>query len=163
MQYPRAARRWAVWCVPAVLSAAVLVSTPTASFAAANPLAAAATTPAASVEQSGLSSPHLATRMNAELRADLKDGLRDVRPHVAQAIEVLALLMALRFMVRFARRRYARRWAGVHLQLHVVASPAADFTLHPTRRPRKRVTPSVVRLEIAPGRTTNAAYAEVEG
>jgi hypothetical protein len=159
MQHPRAAGRWPVWCAQAVLGA-TLVLTATPSLAA----AVSAPAPATSVtDQTGLHSPHLATRMDAELRADIKDAVRDVRPYVAPAIEVLVGFLVLRVGVRFLRRRHARQWAGVHLMLDLTPFPATDFTLHTTRRARKRVAANVVRLEIAAGRTTSTAYAEVAG
>jgi hypothetical protein len=158
MQYPRAARRWAVWCAPVILGAALVTSTPSVA------LAATVTSPVVAVaDQSGLHSPRLATRMNAEARADLKDAVRDARPHVPQAIEILALFVVLRFGVRFLRRRHARKWARVHLLLDVVLSPSTELTLQAARRPRKKPLPQVVRLEIAAGRTTNAAFAEIAG
>jgi hypothetical protein len=166
MQYPRAAGRLAVRCArpaAALLLAVGLavglglgLAAPSRAFAATSAISAAAV-----ANPPAINSPHLATRMNAELRVDIRDADRDVRPYVPSAIEGLVLLLVLRQGIRFLRRRYARKWAGVHLLLDLTPFTATDFNLHAGRRGRKRIAANVVRLEIDAGRTTSATCAEV--
>jgi hypothetical protein len=172
MLYPRAAGRLAVWCARVAVGVtiapllalglavgvAVGVAVPSHAAAATSPV------PAADVaDPPAISSPHLATRMNAELRADIGDADRAIRPYIPLAIEALVLVLVLRQGMRFLRRRYARKWAGVHLLLDLTPFPATDFNLHAVRRGRKRTAANVVRLEIDAIRTTSTTYAEVLG